>query len=173
MVDAYEYAGSKKSFVVSMILVILACCSFTPFKGADLIWEGHNTDISAVKSDGAETVLWAPKSVLDDARRQDASVFPIYGRDMFNNMLRGTNYEPYSDGAYELYGMMDVLETYSDEYVESLFIPKIEDNRELDKVDVVMIPIDTVSDKIKKAIELRGFDHIEESGRFLIMRKDD
>ena len=74
---------------------------------------------------------------------------------------------------YELYDMMDVLETYSDEYVESLFVPKIEDNRELDKVDVVMIPIDTVSDKIKKAIEQRGFDHTEESGRFLIMRKDD
>jgi len=173
MVDAYEFVGSKKSFVVSMMLVILACCSFTPFKDADFIWEGHRTDISVVKSERGETVLWAPESVLDDARRQDASIFPIYGRDMYNNMLRGTNYEPYSEGAYELYDMMDVLETYSDEYVESLFVPKIEDNRELDKVDVVMIPIDTVSDKIKKAIEQRGFDHTEESGRFLIMRKDD
>lgn len=172
LTDAYDYVGRKKSFVVWAGIVILACCAFTPFEGARFSFTTTDFDYSLVRNHEEQTVIWAPEEIMEGARRADAAIWPLYGRDALSSLLPGTNYEPYSDGKLELRDSMELISTYTDEYVESLIVPKLETNRELDGVDVIVLPVRTYSEKINLTLVSRGFENIEEHGDYLVMSRN-
>ena len=173
LVDAYEYIGEKKTFAISAGLLIMACCSFMPFKGATFSFEKEEINVSEIKGDKSEVTVWAPKNIMENVRLYDASVCPVYGRDLFNPaMLAGINFEPYSEDSEDLLKMMTTMEVYTDDYVDSIYCPALKVNKELDKVDVIMLPGDTLSDKIEETLVSRGFTKLDKTEEYLIMRKD-
>lgn len=173
LVDAYEYIGEKKSFAISAGLLIMACCSFLPFKGATFAFDKEEIDIASIKGDESEVTVWAPRDIMENVRLYDASVRPVYGRDLFNpTMLAGINFEPYSEDSEDLLKMMTTMEVYTDDYVDSIYCPALKVNRELEKVDVIMLPADTLSEKIEETLVSRGFTKLDKTEEYLIMRRN-
>ena len=173
LTDAYEYVGEKKSFIVSAGLVILACCSFYPFKGAEFVLNKTDYNYGSIRGSRKTATIWAPEDIIEKARRSDAGIFPIYGRDAFNPMLAGSNYEQLSEDAKDLLYAMDIIETYMDSYVETLICPELETNKELEKVDAVVLPKDTASERINMVLVKRGFIYRVEYDKYLILRRYD
>ncbi len=173
LVDAYEYVGEKKSFAISAGLLIMACCSFMPFKGATFSFDREEINVADIKGDASEVILWAPRNVMENVRLYDASVCPVYGRDLYNpTMLAGINFEPYSEDSEDLLKMMTTMEVYTDDYVDSIYCPALKVNKELEKVDVIMLPADTLSEKIEETLVSRGFTKLDKTEEYLIMRRN-
>ena len=173
LIEAYELVGAKKRFVVYAGIIILACCSFAPYKGQKTVFNEEKYDFNQIKGNTGEATIWAPDNVMDKVRRENPALFPIYGRDEYNSMLLGTNYEPYSEDVKFLEYAMSILQVYSDEYVESLLCPGLETNGALNEVDIVMIPLSSVSEKINMTFVKRGFSYCQEYNNYLIMRRYD
>ena len=57
-------------------------------------------------------------------------------------------------------------------YVDSIYCPALKVNRELDKVDVIMLPADTLSEKIEETLVSRGFTKLDKTEEYLIMRRN-
>ena len=173
LVDAYEYIGEKKSFAISAGLLIMACCSFLPFKGATFAFDKEEIDIASIKGDESEVTVWAPRDIMENVRLYDASVRPVYGRDLFNpTMLAGINFEPYEEDSEDLLKMMTTMEVYTDDYVDSIYCPALKVNKELEKVDVIMLPAATLSEKIEETLVSRGFTKLDKTEEYLIMRRN-
>lgn len=173
LTDAYDCIGKKKSFVVWSGALIMACTAFLPFEDATFSFEKTDFDYSIVNTGAGETVLWAPEDVMEGARRADTSLCPLYGRDALSDMLPGTNYEPYSQDCLDLKDSMELINTYMDEYVESLIVPELETNRGLDEVDVIVLPVRTRSDRINTTLANRGFENMEERGEYLVLTRNE
>lgn len=176
LTDAYETFGEKKSFPVFSALLIMATCSFYPLRGAEFSLAQDKVDYDYIIEGGAQNapdhiVLWAPEAVLEPARRESDVVFPVYGRDAYSDLLRGTNYEPYDEDTLYLLYAMDIIDTYMDDYVEELLGPELEVNRALDRVDVLMLPLDTRSEVLVNVLVKRGFSFAIEDDEYLIMRR--
>ena len=173
LVDAYEYVGEKKSFAISAGLLIMACCSFMPFKGATFSFDREEINVADIKGDASEVTLWAPRNIMENVRLYDASVCPVYGRDLYNpTMLAGINFEPYSEDSEDLLKMMTTMEVYTDDYVDSIYCPALKVNKELENVDVIMLPADTLSEKIEETLVSRGFTKLDKTEEYLIMRRN-
>ena len=153
--------------------MILACCSFYPFKGAEFVLDKTEDNYGSIRGSRETATIWAPEDIIEKARRSDAGIFPIYGRDAFNPMLAGSNYEPLSEDAKDLLFAMDIIDTYMDSYVETLICPELETNKELEKVDAVVLPKDTASERINMVLVKRGFIYRVEYDKYLILRRYD
>lgn len=173
LTDAYVKIGEKKSFVAACCFVMLSCCYFVPFEGATLSLTENDKapDFEIVAGTGRNVTLWAPEDVMSVTRRNTAAVKTIYGRDYYEKLLDGVNYEPVSEEQKELCYAMSIIDLYMDEYVESLIVPIISQNDALSSVDVVMLPMNNYSEKIEAALAKRGFSYSEKYDEYLIMRR--
>ena len=169
LVDAFEYIGEKKAFVVSMSLIILATTGFTPFKDGTLYLSQPEYVLERFVQSDKATVVWAPEYMLTQARREDTNICPIYGRDLYNNYLQGVNYEPYTQEHRDLLRAMEVCDMYNEplDDVDDIVRPVLQNNFLLEKVDVIILPSRTISSGIKKDLLERGFSIQKEMGGYL------
>ena len=173
LTNLYERFGEKRSYIFASILVILACCGFVPFAGTTTVFEAEDVDISLITGGRQNVTIWAPKEVMCELRRKSAYVKPIYGRDLYEELLDGVNYEPYSEDVIKLCESMGILDLYMDEYVEDLLMPVMADNKAIDDIDIILLPKKTYSDKLALAVTERGFPYSEDYDDYVVMRRYD
>lgn len=64
------------------------------------------------KEEAYAPVLWAPKNIMQDMRRQTGEILLIYGKDMWDEKAGAYDYEVYSEeftGAYEWLELVELL----------------------------------------------------------------
>lgn len=179
--DMYDYFGEKKTFPVFAGVVIMGCCSFFPFKGAEFVVEhksigGQYFDFDGLLAEGDDNiVLWAPNEVMDAARRENPRILPVYGRDMYNKLLAGSNYEAYDEEQEFLCYAIEVLSkhAYDDEYLEITLKYDLEENRTINDVDVIVLRTATQSEVINKVFYDKGFSFDREYKEYTILRRGD
>lgn len=173
LTDSYDRIGRKKSFVVLSIIIILSCCSFIPFEGSTTVFAKDEIDYETILNGRDNVTLWAPNSIMSRTRRERDNVKLLYGRDLYEDMIDGVNYEPYTDDIEELYYAMSLLDWYMDDYIEELLTPILTRNTALGRVDVIVIPLRNFSDKVNMMLVKRGFTYAQECGDYLVMRRYD
>ncbi|MCQ2519439.1 MAG: hypothetical protein MJ107_02790 [Lachnospiraceae bacterium] len=171
LVDMYEYFEEKKTFPVFAGFLILACCSFMPYKGAEFAF-GKGFNYEELLADKEQVTIWAPEPIMEAARRENAKILPVYGRDLYSDLLRGTNYEEYHDEEFLVYAM-DVIsrQLYHDFYIEDLLVPNLSSNTSLNKVDVIVLRTATLSVPFNDALFERGFEYWKQSGEYTYLRR--
>lgn len=171
LTEFYERLGNRKSFVVATMAVIFSCVYFQPFQDAEYVWNDDTLSYMEISEGVKDVTVWASQDVESSIRRQTAEIKCAYGRDLYEDLLDGVNYEPVTEDQKQLYYAMSILDIYVDEYVESIVIPIVEENQLLDEVDVVVLPMKSFSDKINTALVARGFTFCTETEDYLIMRR--
>lgn len=71
---------------------------------AELLQELYDFDVTK------ERILWAPKDIMEQVRRQDGRILLIYGRDMWDGKAGSYDYEVYSEALTNAYVWLEVLE---------------------------------------------------------------
>ncbi len=74
-----------------------------------------------IMGESGNTILWAPKDIMQEVRRSTGEIKLVYGRDMWDAKSGAYDYEAYSpefEKAYEWMEMVDVLATESEEHVK-------------------------------------------------------
>ena len=175
LTDAYERIGEKKTFIFSSMLIMLACVYFVPFEGTEFAFENDGINVSEIVKTEDDVTIWAPTEIMSVARRQSADIYPVYGRDYYEELLDGVNYETVTDDMKELYYAMSLLQSYymTDDTIEPVVYKAASRNTLLDEVDIVVLPLKTYSDKVNIALVKRGFVYCEEYGDYLVMRRYD
>ncbi len=56
-----------------------------------------------------ERILWAPKNIMEQVRRQDGRILLIYGRDMWDVKAGSYDYEVYSEAVTNAYIWLEVM----------------------------------------------------------------
>lgn len=171
LVNAYKNLGRKKSFAVASMMAILACCTFTPFKGATFSFYNREIDMVSITEGVSDVTVWGPQAVMEETRRTENPVLPVYGRDLYEELLDGVNYEPYTAEQAELLNAMQFIELYMDENVENLVIDAITDNSVFKTVDVVVLPKNRYSEKINHTLIKEGFFNNNEVDEYIVMRR--
>ena len=169
--DLYEKLGEKRIFAASAMILTLAGVGWFPFKDAVSVPKAPCVDYSSLMQGKDSIMLWAPENVMEYARRKNAKIKLIYGRDMFDEGLIGLNYEEYSKSQYSLYDIMWMTERTMDPKKEELLVGMIDENPALERVDVVLLPMENTTEKISMALVHRGFTYAEQQGEYYMMRK--
>lgn len=171
LVNAYKYVGRKKSFVVFSTLLLLACCNFIPYKNADLIFNDKEINLEAMTEGVSDVTIWAPAAVMEEARRGEQPIKTVYGRDLYEDMLDGVNYEPYSEDARDLLNAMQYVELYMGPDVEELVLDAVKDNEAFKTVDVVVFPKNRYSEVLNTEIAKKGYYNCNEVDEYVVMRR--
>lgn len=73
-----------------------------------------------------EIVLWAPKSIMQETRRQTGAIKLVYGRDMWEPKAGAYDYEVYSDVLISAYEWIEDLDKFIGEEQINLSVLKIQ-----------------------------------------------
>lgn len=79
-------------------------------------------EIFSLRPNG-ENIVWAPKGLMQEIRRQDGRVLLIYGRDMWDHKAGAYDYEAYSQELTQAYLWLEKVMEYSD-FAATLEQPK-------------------------------------------------
>lgn len=75
---------------------------------------GQRTEVKelleAIETDEGQVCLWAPREVMEHARRLDGSILLPYGRNMWEEALNAYSYDTCSDAVQAMYRWMCVAE---------------------------------------------------------------
>lgn len=66
--------------------------------------------LESVRTDGSDVCLWAPREIMEYARRLDGSILLPYGRNMWEEALNAYSYDAYPDEIQDMYRWMCVAE---------------------------------------------------------------
>ena len=105
-----------------------------------------------------DVVLWAPKSIMQEARRQTGEVKLVYGRDMWEPKAGAYDYETYSDTMIAAYEWIEDLDKFIGEEEVNFSVLKIQwEEKKMDArlqdilpvllengVNTIVIPAETV-----------------------------
>ena len=86
----------------------------TEFEKAEIIAEA----IEEI-SDGERVLVWGPEFVMENVRLFSKNIYPIYGRDMFEESMKAYTYDSYGEDEIFLCEVMSAMEAKSAETVES------------------------------------------------------
>ena len=75
--------------------------------------------LQCIQGRSGRRLLWAPKNIMQEMRRQDGNILLIYGRDMWDAKAGAYDYEAYSEGLTRAYLWLEEL-MVMEEQVEGL-----------------------------------------------------
>lgn len=166
IVELYEMIGQKKTCLFGAVFILLSCANFRPFADAKFVFSKPS-----VSYELEEQVVWAPKEIMEVARREDASIYPAYARDLYDKNLIGVNFEAVSEDQIELYETMEYIEAGFDRENITKHLMMLETNSCLRKVDVVIIPLNQCYDEAAQKLVSLGFSDAWEYPEYLVMRR--
>lgn len=91
---------------------------------------GETTEEAVVVTEGGNVCIWAPRKVMEYARRLDSSILLPYGRDMWEGALGAYSYDTYSAEMENMYQWMCIVEdtcTENDYDITDIVIEKMEE----------------------------------------------
>lgn len=113
-----ERAGKKPGLLLSTLAVILVffICgnqgSLLTVESEEATAQENTAEILQELQDFGtiqERVLWAPRSVMEQVRRQDGKFLLIYGRDMWDVKAGAYDYEAYSESVTNAYIWLETI----------------------------------------------------------------
>ncbi len=122
--EEWRPALNKKKTVgvVVLLVVLLFVCGnqgvLQTVEAQEVQERSHTETIVAVLN-GEETegdkILWGPKSVMQEVRRQTGEIKLVYGRDMWDEKSGAYDYEAYTEAYIEAYEWMELVALLSEE----------------------------------------------------------
>ena len=118
--------GKHYPFYILLIVLLFISANFgleditgsgkdeTEFEKAEIIAEA----IEEI-SDGERVLVWGPEFVMENVRLFSKNIYPIYGRDMFEESMKAYTYDSYGEDEIFLCEVMSAMEAKSAETVES------------------------------------------------------
>lgn len=109
-----EASTIKKVSVMAIIVFVLWLCGNqgTVQTRDDTVDGGQLRTIQeyATQDFEGQVVLWAPKKVMQEMRRQTGEIQLIYGKDMWDEKAGAYDYEAYSEAFMEAYEWMELVD---------------------------------------------------------------
>lgn len=106
----------QSAMTILGVAAVLCLCgnqgTLQTVKGQDAAaWENTSEVLEALYDCGMtkEKLMWAPKNMMEQVRRQDGKILLIYGRDMWDVKSGSYDYEVYSEAVTAAYVWLEVL----------------------------------------------------------------
>lgn len=106
-----KYFEKRKLFwgVVIAVAILALCGNQGMLRTVDAVEARSRTDVQEIlqciqkESSISQKVLWAPKNIMQEVRRQDGKILLIYGRDMWDEKAGAYDYEAYDESLIQAY----------------------------------------------------------------------
>ncbi len=135
--------------------------------------------LEALKRDNTDVCIWAPRKVMEYARRLDGSILLPYGRNMWEEALGAYSFDVYSKGIENMYQWMCIVEETlteedydrTDEMAEKMAEQQLTTGECLDTarqagVDVLILPANTNEALLNEVIKCTGVQPRQNSGYY-------
>lgn len=108
---------AKKFWSILIIAAVLCLCgnqgALLTIEGEDAAAQENTVEVLQEIYDfgiGNQCMLWAPKNIMEQVRRQDGKILLIYGRDMWDVKAGAYDYEAYSEELTKAYVWLENME---------------------------------------------------------------
>lgn len=113
---------TRTIFATMLLVVLLFVCGnqgVLQTVGAQDVEERYRAEgivrVIGDKSAGGESILWGPKRIMQEVRRQTGEIKLVYGRDMWDEKSGAYDYGAYSTDYIEAYEWMELVALLSGE----------------------------------------------------------